>query len=317
MILSVTLNAAVDHLLIINGLKVHDTNRIKDIQTDAGGKGINLSRVCVDLGTPSIATGFLGGTTGMFIRQVLVSQGVQDEFIEITNETRTNFNVESGDGPPTTFNSKGKEVSSEEWDQLVKKFTNLCKQAQWVAFGGSLPTGIPTDAFRTLGKIAKDQGCKVALDADGESMKLGLEIGPDLIKPNVREAERLLGLELVDKEDSLISAVEQLANKLISLGTSSPLVIISRGKKGAIFWAEKHTYRGESPLVESVSTIGSGDSMIAGILYALHEQKPIEECLKYGLAAGAATATTDGTEIGRAQVVHKLLPQAKVSPIKN
>ncbi|MCB0826506.1 MAG: 1-phosphofructokinase family hexose kinase [Armatimonadetes bacterium] len=312
MILSITLNAAVDHILFINGLKPHDTNRVQTMQTDAGGKGINLSRIAVELGAKSIATGFLGGGPGAFIKHVLDCQGVEHDFIETAEETRTNLNVESGDGPPTTFNAKGHHVTESEWSQLLEKVQPLLVQADWVAMGGSLPPGVPTDAFRTLGRLAKEHNCKVMLDADGEPMQLGLECVPDLIKPNVREAERLLNRELVDKEDAICEAAKELQAQLKNGGSHDPVVIISRGKKGAILADELGILIGEGIEVQSASTIGSGDSMLGGYLYALETRLSREEALQYGLAAGAATAITDGTEIGRKPVILDLLARAVV-----
>ena len=311
MILSVTLNPAVDHIVFVDGLKPHDTNRVKVMQTDAGGKGINLSRIAVELGAKSLATGLLGGGPGAFVRHVLDREDVPHQFIETGGETRTNMNVESGDGPPTTFNAKGPMIQPEEWLAFLALYADLCIGADWVACGGSLPPGVPTDAFRSLGQIARANKAKFLLDADGEPMFLGMESGPDLIKPNRKEAERLLGHPL-EGEDALRSACGELNEKQRAAGSPNPITIISLGKEGAVMLAESEFSVGRSPVVEAQSTIGSGDSLLGGFLAGLQAGQSYATSLKQGLASGAATAVTDGTHIGKKEVILKLLGEASV-----
>lgn len=310
MILTVTLNPAVDHALFVDGLKVGDTNRVLRDEIDAGGKGINLSRIAVELGAMSLATGFIGGGTGAFIRKVMARQGVLQDFVEVHGETRTNFSVEdTRGGPPTTFNERGPEIRPEEWEALLAKVRHYSSRAHWVALGGSLSQGLPTDAYRTLGDIAKAGGAKVVLDADGPPQIEGLEAAPDLIKPNAREAERLLG------DGRRIETLDEAVRAAIDLRDGDRLVVVSIGALGAAMAGPDGVFRGYSPQVESKSTIGSGDSMIGGILAALERGKPLAEALAWGLAAGAATAMTDGSEIGRHHVFERLLPQARVEKV--
>ncbi len=311
MILSVTLNPAVDHIVFVDGLRPHDTNRVKVMQTDAGGKGINLSRIAVEMGAKSLATGFLGGGPGAFVRHVLDREEVPHQFIETAGETRTNMNVESGDGPPTTFNAKGPLVQPEEWLAFLALFADLCVNADWVACGGSLPPGVPTDAFRSLGQIARANNAKFLVDADGEPMILGMEAGPELIKPNRKEAERLLDHPL-EGEDALRKACEELNAKQRAAGARNPITIISLGKEGAVMLAEGVFYGGKSPVVQAQSTIGSGDSLLGGFLAGLESGQSHAESLQLGLASGAATAVTDGTHIGQKDVILRLLSSASV-----
>ncbi len=307
MIVSVTLNPCVDRVVFVPGLRVGDTNRVERVETDAGGKGVNLSRVVAELGGRTIATGFLGGGTGAQIRHVLHSQGVHNSFVEAAGATRVNTSIESGDGPPTTLNEAGPTISEEEWHRLLAHCENLFHRADWVALGGSLPPGVPPDAFRTLGELARREGCRVLLDADGEAMRLGVQMRPDLIKPNLREAERLLGTALPDR-----SAAVSAARDLRSMAEN---VIVSMGKDGAALATADGAWLGRSPQVESRSTIGSGDSMLGALLWALGEGSDWPEALRWGLAAGAATATTDGSEIARKPVVMLLYNEASVERV--
>jgi 1-phosphofructokinase family hexose kinase len=308
-ILSVTLNPCVDHALFVENLKISDTNRVTRTETDAGGKGVNLSRVVAELGSPTVATGFLGGGPGAFIRKVLKSQGVKHDFVDIDEDTRMNFSVEDTSGvPPTTLNEKGPLITSDEWKSLLDHFSKYARKATWVTLGGSLPPGVPIDAYAILTHLAKDCGAKVLLDADGETLKQGLVAVPQMIKPNAKEASRLLGTP-IDTLDQALVAVKSL------LGLGTEIAILSRGADGAVLATKQGVWSGVSPTVETHSTIGSGDSLLGGFLWALEAGKPIEEAFRYGLAAGAATATTDGSEIARKAVIERLLPNAIVNKV--
>lgn len=307
MILSVTVNPCVDHALFVKELCLGDTNRVVRTETDAGGKGINLSRVVAELGGKTVATGFLGGGPGAFIRKVLDNQGVLHDFVDIDHDTRMNFSVEDDScSPPTTFNDRGPTIDPGEWTDLVRHVSGYAAGAWWVTLGGSLPPGVPADAFAQLCRTAHEAGSKVLLDADGEALALGMEAGPDFIKPNAKEASRLLGRPVDTLEEACDAAME-----LHRRGPS--IVVVSRGEQGAVMAFDGRVLRGKSPQVHARSTVGSGDSLLGGMLWAMTESKSLEEAFAWGLAAGAATASTDGSEIARRPVVMELLPQAVVS----
>lgn len=308
MILSVTLNPCIDHAIFVSDLHLGDTNRVVRTEIDAGGKGVNLSRVVAELGGETIATGFLGGGPGAHIREVLSRQGVQNSFIEIRGVTRTNFSVEDTSGqPPTTFNDRGPEIQAEEWDDMLAWIEQVAPRVGWVAFGGSLPPGLPTDAFSILGKLARGKGCRIVIDADGEPMRHALEFGPCFIKPNAKEAERLVGYPVKTDEEAFRAA----GTLYERLGAES-FVVISRGGDGAVLRCAEGTFKGIAPAIEPHSTIGSGDSMIAGMLWAFESGFGAAEALRWGLAAGAATAVTDGSEIARRPVIELLYNDARV-----
>ncbi len=312
MLLTVTLNPCVDFLLRVEKFTPNDTNRVLACEKDAGGKGLNTSRVFAHLGGVTIATGFLGGPTAAFIRHVMDLEGVLDGFVQVKGETRTNFSVEDdSDLPPTTINQRGPTISADEWDRLVGKIDTLAPKANWVSFGGSLPPGVEKDAFYKLAQIAKKHGRKVVLDADGAVLSEGLKANPDFIKPNSAEAARLLS-RAIESDEDVITATKELYERI---GGENRYVVISRGAKGAVMTCQSGTYLGLSPHVHPKSTIGSGDSMIAGVLWALEEGKLDDEALCWGLAAGAATALTDGTAIGDKATVERLLPEAKAHKI--
>ena len=307
MTLTVTLNPSVDRLIYIRQLVPHDTNRILRIEEDAGGKGVNVARVLKRLGVPVTATGFLGGRAGRYVLHELSKvDGVECRFVWVKGSTRTNLAIQEEDGsPPTALNERGPQISPEELGKLLKVVDELSQNARFVALGGSLPSGVPTDIYATLADIAARHGAKVVLDADGEPLVQGLKASPFLIKPNENETERLLGRAIDTVEDAARAAQELHTGGV-------PVVIVSIGEKGAALACAEGCWTAVPPRVRTVSTIGSGDSMIAGVLSVLMRNGTMDDALRWGTAAGAATAMTDGSDICTAQQVRELLPQVEV-----
>lgn len=306
MISTVTLNPALDKSIYIDRLRPNDANRINKIEIDAGGKGVNASRVLKELGSRTMALGFLGGQTGRFIEQVLSNEGVPGDFVRIERETRTNISVQESTGaPPTVFNEPGATVTEDEIAELFAKVRKVARKSSIVIFGGSLPPGVPTDLYKTLIGVVNEAGAKSVLDSDGEPMRQGLEARPFMIKPNRDEIRRLLGVEIRSPKDG-IPALETLQEKGVEV------VVISFGADGAIAGSGDGIWLAVPPKIKVVSTIGSGDSMVAGITHILSQGGSLDEALRWGTAAGAATAMTDGTAIGRHEQVLSLLDKVTI-----
>lgn len=313
MILTVTLNPCIDLLLGTRGLLPHDTNRVLTREEDAGGKGTNLSRVAAELGARTTACVLLGGGTGAHVERVLELQGVTPAIIPTKAQTRINVSVQDGtDRPPTTFNMKGGPVTNDEWQLTLRTVLELAPRARWVCLGGSLPEGVPVDAWRTLVAALRALPVRILLDADDEPLRLGLEAGPHLIKPNLAEASRLLGRPVAGVEDSFAAAAE-LHALLAARGAEDPAVIVSMGAEGAVAVTAAGSWHAPAIPVAVRSTIGSGDSLLGGLLAAFANGHNWQEALRWGVAAGAATAMTDGTEIARRPVVQALLARATVA----
>lgn len=306
MISTVTLNPAVDNTFHVSRLAPNDANRVSRQETDAGGKGVNCARMLHELGAETTALTFLGGKTGEFVRAVLEREGVALEFVPTAAPTRTNVMIEETSGKaPTSLNSRGGPIEHSELVSLFEKTKDLSRRSSWVVFGGSVPLGINQDVYMVLGQIAANSGAKVALDADGEALVEGLKCKPFMIKPNRAEAERLLGATFASRADVARGAL-QLAERGIEL------VVISLGSQGAIACYEGSIYDATPPEVKSISTIGSGDSLIAGVLWGLEQDAGIEDAMRLGCAAGAATAMSSGAEIGRRSDIDTIAPQVKV-----
>lgn len=310
MIATVTLNPAVDQTIYISKLQPNDTNRVIKVETDAGGKGINCSRMLSELQTPTKAVAFLGGKNGDFIKTVLAREDVAVDFVATGKPTRSAIAVEEdGERSPTTFNEKGGPIDHKELVAFLEKAKDVARESSFMVFGGSVPVGVHPDVYRVLIQIASAQGAKSVLDADGEPFLEGMKAKPFMIKPNRAEAERYLGKKFESKSDVARGA-------LLIAEEGIELVVISLGKQGAIACYEGMIYDAIPPDVKTISTIGSGDSMIAGILYALEQGMDIKEALRWGSAAGSATAMSNGSEIGCRSNVEKLLPEVKVTRIQ-
>lgn len=301
MILTITLNPSVDRTVFVDGLKAHDTNRVLRTEVDAGGKGVNLSRIAAELGAATCCTGFLGGGGGAFIKSVLLREEVRFDFVNISGETRLNVSIEDGSGePPTTLNERGPMVQPGEWAQLLEKLETLAKQADWICMGGSIPRGLDESCYRDLANRIKAWGKPVCVDADGEPMKLALGTQPELIKPNRDEAARLLGRPIESRADAL-----DVARSLHAQGIR--YAMISLGAEGAVLACSEGAFQAVPPSIQPKSTIGSGDSLLGGFLAMQVQGAPVEEAFRWGNAAGAATALTDGASIGRLETIRELV----------
>ncbi|GMV87676.1 MAG: 1-phosphofructokinase [Chthonomonas sp.] len=309
MILSVTLNPCVDYAAFCSGIELGEVNRVIRTETDAGGKGVNLSRVVRELDVATVATGWLGGEAGEFVANVLAHQGVSADFVPIAGETRVNFSVEDGTGrPPTQFNAPGPLIADGDLARLEAKLIAVAPDHRYAAVGGSAPPGVPDDVFARLVGLLKSAGCYVALDADGARMSLGLASRPHLIKPNTSEAEGLLGRTIEGLDEHC-----RAARDLAAFGAES--VLLSMGKDGAVLYRPHGMWHAIPPKVEVRSTIGSGDSLLGGYLAGLATGLDDAEALRLGTACGAATATTDGSQIARREVIEALLGQVLVRPL--
>ena len=310
MISTITLNPTIDKTVYIAKLSPNDTNRVTRVEIDAGGKGINCSRMLKRLGAETMVVAFLGGTTGDFVSMVLGKEGVALECVPTDKPTRTCVCVEESTGvPPTTLNERGGPVEHRELVALLEMAKDVARKSSYMVFGGSVPTGVNQDIYRCLIDIANAGGAKAVLDADGEALAEGLKAKPFMIKPNLEELERLLGVGFESQSDVARAALT-LAERGIEL------IVISLGKQGAIACYKEMIYHATCPEVKCVSTIGSGDSMIAGMLYELDRGAGIVDALRTGCAAGAATAMSSGADIGSAEDAATLKLQVKVARIE-
>ncbi|MBI5548448.1 MAG: 1-phosphofructokinase [Deltaproteobacteria bacterium] len=308
MIVTVTPNPAVDQTLWLDRLEVGSINRVAKSHLDPAGKGVNVSRMIHRLGWPTVAFGFLAGETGLLVERALDEEGVQHHFLRVSGWTRVNATVvEQEVGRATSLYAPGPLVSPAQCEALGGLVRFWVPASRVLVLAGSLPPGMPLGAYADYVHLARASGAKVILDSDGESLRLGLEAVPDLVKPNRREAERLLGRALPD-----IAAALQGARALASRGSA---VVLSMGAQGALCVSGDRAWRVSPPLVEQRSTVGSGDSMVAGLAVALARGQELIDGLRLGAAAGAATAHAEGTSLGTAQDVAALLNSVQIEEL--
>jgi len=284
------------------------TNRCGLDALDPGGKGINASRVIHRLGRTTRALGFVGGVTGALLRAGLDREGVPHDLDEVAEQTRINIMVyETRSGRRTRLYLPGAAVEPDRLDALLTRLTEL--GAGVVVLGGSLPPGLASTTYRELVQALRERGLRAIVDTSGAALADVLGAAPLLVKPNVEEAEALLGRELKTEGDILRAADE--------LRLRGPhYVVISRGADGAIAVGPHDAWKAVPPPIEARSTVGSGDSMIAGLAIALDEELPIAEGLRLGTAAGAATAANVGTRLCEPREVERLLGDVIVQELE-
>ncbi len=313
MILSVTLNPCVDRAMFFDKVTLNDTNRATRSERDAGGKGVNVSRMVARLGGETVATGFLGGGTGLTVSEILAREGVSLSFTQIEGETRENVSIEDmSAAAPTTFNDPGPIISAHEAERLLITLEVLLGNAAWLTIGGSNPRGLPTRFISEIVQRAKEKGVKVCVDADGSVLKEALVAKPHFIKPNRKEAERLLDRSI--KTNAEVVAASRDILRFLDDGPDS-FVVVSLGEGGAVLSTWTASFVGHTPQVSVQSTIGCGDSLVAGILWGLVEGLSPSVALKWGLAAGASTAASNGCDIGTGRLAKELFERVVIEDV--
>ncbi|MCC8138592.1 MAG: 1-phosphofructokinase [Clostridiales bacterium] len=304
MIYTVTLNPALDKTVEIPFLKVNAVNRITTMRTDPGGKGINVSKVIQKLGGDSIAVGILGGHTGQLIQCALTEMGLRTDFTFTEGETRTNLKIIDPVGHTNTdINEPGGSVPNGLLDEVLQKLLAVLDPASIVVLSGSLPKGAPADTYATWTKACAAKGAKVFLDADGESLRAGLEASPFLIKPNNHELSELAGQTLTSPRQ-LKEAAQNLMRTF-----HIPKAVISMGAAGALYVTEEEAVCAEGLKVPVGSTTGAGDSVVAALAVAGERRLNLEDTVRLSMAAGAANAMESGTQAAEYDVIQKLLPE--------
>jgi 1-phosphofructokinase family hexose kinase len=316
MIVTVTLNAALDRTLTVPHFQMGQRHRASQVLTLAGGKGINVARALKRLEVPVVATGLTGGRTGTRIVEELTSEAILNDFVRIGEESRASTAVvDPMENSYTEINEWGPLVSPAELEMLHEKLHYLSRGADFVIFAGSLPRGVDesfyADAIRDLNR----RGVRVVLDTEGEPLRLGTEAEPYLVSPNQREAEHVVGQEL-EEEDDYLMALDRIAE----LGARNVHITQESGCYG-LFREERlvHRYRASAPVVEPVSVVGAGDVLLAQFIAAQLAGKSAEDALRIAVAAGAASTLEVGAgrfdprDVGRfvpGVELHELQPLA-------
>ncbi|WP_044639976.1 1-phosphofructokinase family hexose kinase [Risungbinella massiliensis] len=304
MILTVTLNPAVDVSYRIPDFQLDQVNRCQEIQKTAGGKGLNVTRVIHCVNGKALATGLLGGANGNLIRQQLDQSEITHDFVGIQGETRNCIAI-LHDDKQTEILESGPIITIDELETFLGKYEELLAQVEVVVASGSLPKGLPTDFYGQLIEMAHRYQKRFLLDTSGASFEFALATKPFLIKPNIDELSAWVG-RMIRSEEEIIHALNQIASYDI------PYIVVSLGKDGAIAMVEGDIYRVTVPSIETINPVGSGDSTMAGFAIALEKNLPPVEVLAYGSSLGTLNALELQTGYVQKEKVPEMLARVTV-----
>ena len=313
MIITVTLNAAIDKSLSVPNFRLGRRHRTVDQRTMAGGKGVNVARTLKTLGQPVIATGFAGGATGTHIVDELTQESILNDFVRIREESRTNTAVlDPTNGEQTEINERGPAVSEKEVELFRDKLLYLARGAAIVVFAGSLPHAVDPGLYASLIRDLQKLGVTTVIDTDGEPLRHAVRAEPDVASPNVLEAEELVGHEFNDDEDRSIAVRE-----MSQLGAREAIMTLPDGCCAQILVdGSPRLHRVRIEPREPVATVGSGDAFLAGYVAARYGGSSPEECLRFGVACGAESTGHLGAGLIDPREVDRLLGTISVEQVE-
>jgi len=309
MVVTLTLNAAVDKTYTVENFALDRVHRPSSQKSVAGGKGINVARVLKELGRDVLATGFAGGCNGNFILAGLDEEGLKHDFVRTAGESRICIAVvDPVNGTQTEVNEAGAEVTFDEVRQLREKLSALMAEAEYLVLSGSAPPGVPDGFYSDVIQEAKSRGVRTVLDSSGNNLRLGAQAGPFMLKPNSAELSALVGRDLLTLEEML-----RAAKDMTRLGIE--LVAVSMGRAGALATDGTRSYKASPPDIEFVSAVGSGDSFVAGFVHSIMDGGSLDKALRLATAAGAANAATIGAGFCRREQIEDLAAAVVVTPV--
>lgn len=300
MILTLTINPALDLYSRVENVYPGEKLRCEKAKLDPGGGGINVSRVIQRLGGETTALYTRGGYTGEVFHELLEKEGVKQDTVEVLGAVRQNIAItETSSGELYRFGFPGPALSESEYEDVLTKL-NLYKKADFWVASGSLPPGVPEDFYSRVAKKAREEGVKFVLDTSGKAYSGILKEGAYLVKPNINELQDLVGQKAQNEQEQkelLLGVLKDYPIKVI---------VLSLGAKGALLATGGKVKHFPAPEVVPISSIGAGDSMVAGMVYSLSRGEDIETAILYGLACGSATIKSPGTELLQKEDVEPL-----------
>lgn len=309
MIVTVTMNPAIDKTVEIERLQAGGLNRIRKVEYDAGGKGINVSKTICELGGESLATGFLGGNAGKTIENVLNEKNIRNDFLWVEGETRTNTKVFEENGAVTELNEPGPVINEEQLEALKRKLLGYAAADTLFILAGSIPNGVDKNIYGDIIRMVHEKGAKVLLDADGELFRNALKAKPDIIKPNRVELEEYAGFDYRASVEELL----KIAQNLMQEGIDT--VAVSMGKSGAMLVRRGYEVKCPALSVRAHSTVGAGDAMVAALAYSWDNKLGNEDTVKLCIATSAGAVTTVGTKPPTRELVDSLKDQVIIEEI--
>lgn len=279
MITTITLNPAIDKTITVEHFKLNSVNRVKSVHEDIGGKGINVSKVLTCLNSKNTAIGFIGERNYGVVQSLIKKENLATDFILVDAYTRINTKIVDPINVSTTdINELGFTVQTMQIEQLKVMVRSYSKLSDFVVFSGSVCQGISNEDFKEMLDLAKPS--KVVLDADRDIFRIGLTSSPYLIKPNIHELEDYLNFKL-DTMSDIVNASRRLIKEF-----DITYILVSLGEKGSVLISKDYSIHASALDIDVVSTVGAGDSMLAGFIYAITQNMTIEDSLKYANCCG-------------------------------
>lgn len=306
MITTVTLNPAIDRTIVVKDFQFGAVNRIASVREDMGGKGINVARILLALGTPVRVLGFLGQENLAQVEALMERDSLPADFVLVPGTTRLNTKLlDLGSQTTTDLNEAGFTVSSIDLAALTSGLRSHVSQSDFVIFSGSVPPGLPVDIYRTM---INDCGpaCRTVLDADGPLLREGLKAQPFLIKPNIQELESALDRPLSTRAAMITAARDLIRAEQVRI------VLVSLGGNGCILVTADQVWFADALPVTVRGTVGAGDSMLAGFVHSLANARPLNEALAWATACGALAVSKTGTEAFGRDEVEVLARQVRI-----
>jgi 1-phosphofructokinase family hexose kinase len=309
-ILTVTLNAAIDRTVAVPSFRQGHRHRAVEASTAAGGKGVNVARALKLLDRPVIATGLAGGPTGARLMERMAEESILTDFTWIGGESRTNLAViDPTTGEQTEINERGPDVSSEELERFLEKLLYLARGARICVIAGSIPPSVPASFLGRVVADLKSLDVETILDADGEPLTAALRAGPAAVTPNASEAEGAVGHEFNDRDDLLAGLQE-----LVELGAGEAIITQEEGCFASLLEdSKRRAFEVIAPTQEPVAAVGSGDAFLAGFAAARFDGRPPQECLRFAVACGAESTQHFGAGTIDPDEVERLLPRVEVN----
>lgn len=310
MICTITFNPALDKTIIVDEITYGEVNRVGHFREDLGGKGINVGRILGGFGADVKHVIVLGEENKKAVLEYFEKDHMALEYVQVPGHTRTNMVIVETDKDITTdINEQGVSVTEHDIEQVMSIIDHMAVDCNYIVMGGSLASGMPMDIYGQIAAKHKDI-CRIAIDADDDILIEGLKGSPFLIKPNIHELENALDIQL-DTEEDIIKAARCIINKY-----GVVYVLVSMGKEGSLLVSEKEAIRSEAIETEVVSTVGAGDSMLAGFIYGLEMDMSLEACLALGSACSTLTISVEGYPRLDLEKALELSQQAKVYKVK-
>lgn len=298
-IVTLTVNPALDKSAHFKGLVPEQKIRCDAPKFDAGGGGINASKAIARLQGESFCVFTSGGPIGSMLEDLVKKESIAFQSIKTTNWTRESFvAVDDNTNSQYRFGFPGSEISEQEKNSIIQTIQEL--KPKFLILSGSLNEGLPTDFYQKIADLAKKSGSKVIVDTSGEALKKVLETGVYLIKPNVGELAKLIGVERLEMDE-----VVHAAQKIIEKG-SAEIVVVSLGPQGAVLVTATQTEFVPAPNVVKKSTVGAGDSMVGAMVWALSQNKSLREVVQWGVACGSAATMNEGTQLFKLEDAKRL-----------